>query len=297
MPQYDLAGNPLPENSVVQPTPGGPPVRYDLAGNPLPAAPPPAPAGPLPGGVFPGPGTPFPAHGTPFPGAGGAGFGGSALAQRGNAGKLAVGIGLGVAAIVLLALIFILRAAKPVLVAAPTAYAPYAAVDKSFTCDQPTGWARTMTGVEGGNGATVVFKSGGARVLVGNDFVGSLSGDMITAANNQAPSVDPITGQPLPPPTPPVEKLHAEEAKHMADKYGDYDEQPMQPLQSPVGDARISEWTGTGGIMAGKLHGYRVTMLGTERRFIVVCQCPERNWAVLQPAFLRMIQSVAPGNG
>ena len=49
--------------------------------------------------------------------------------------------------------------------------------------------------------------------------------------------------------------------------------------------------------MAGKLHGYRVTVLGGERRFTILCRCPQRNWKILEPAFLRVIQSVAAGSG
>ena len=67
----------------------------------------------------------------------------------------------------------------------------------------------------------------------------------------------------------------------------------MQRLESRAGDARLSEWTADG----GKLHGYRVTILGNQREFTVICISPERNWAVLQPAFQRMIHSLVPGNG
>lgn len=59
MPQYDLAGNPLPESAssssprtdlAGNPLPAAPAVRYDLAGNPLPASAPPTPVyAPAPG--------------------------------------------------------------------------------------------------------------------------------------------------------------------------------------------------------------------------------------------------------
>ena len=72
-----------------------------------------------------------------------------------------------------------------------------------------------------------------------------------------------------------------------------YKEDPMQKLESRVGDARVSEWTADD----GKMHGYRVTMLGSQREVTVICISPERNWAVLKPAFQHMITSVVPGNG
>ena len=79
----------------------------------------------------------------------------------------------------------------------------------------------------------------------------------------------------------------------LADSLPGYQEGPMQKLESRVGDARISEWTADG----GKTHGYRVTMLGSQREMTVICIAPERNWAILQPAFQHMIASVVPGNG
>ena len=150
------------------------------------------------------------------------------------------------------------------------------------------GWSRGEAGGDGGNAAGVYFKSGAARIDVDGDLTGSLMGDMMRSSNTLFPE----NRQ-----RPPVEGLHLTGVKRMSERYGDYDEQPMQTLQTPLGEGRISEWTGTGGAMAGKLHGYRVTVLGGGRRFTILCRCPQRNWKILEPAFLRVIQSVAAGSG
>ena len=199
-----------------------------------------------------------------------------------------VSLGLGAAALVLLALIFIIRAAKPTLIPTPTAYATYTSLDRSFTCDEPAGWSKGEAGGDGGNAAGVYFKSGAARIDVDGSLTGSLAGDMMRAANALLPE----NRQ-----RPPVEGLHLAGVNHMSEKYGDYDEQPMQTIQTQLGEGRISEWTGTGGVMAGKLHGYRVTVLGGERLFTMNCRCPQRNWKVLEPSFMRVIHSVAAGSG
>jgi hypothetical protein len=58
-----------------------------------------------------------------------------------------------------------------------------------------------------------------------------------------------------------------------------------------------AEFTGDGGLFAGKVHGYRATNLGGERAFYVLCQCSERDWMMLKPAFERAMGSMAPGAG
>ncbi len=132
------------------------------------------------------------------------------------------------------------------------------------------------------------------RVRVISDSVGSLMGDIATAGNNAASNIPLPPGvPPPPPPKPAVEKLHEMDKQQLADSLPGYQEGEMKPLQSRVGDSRISEWTADG----GKMHGYRVTMLGNQREITVICISPERNWAILQPAFQRMIASVVPGNG
>ncbi|MBV9851088.1 MAG: hypothetical protein JO250_15565 [Armatimonadetes bacterium] len=288
MPQYDLAGNPLPEKGGANPSEQ--PVRYDLAGNPLPAAPPPPPSGLPPAGTPLGFGVPAPAAHSPYGSA-------AAPSEEVGMGRVYAAVGVGVAVVIALIAFVILHALRPAPVPAPTAYVPYVALDKSFTCDAPSGWARASGGGDGGNAAGVLLTRGAARIEVEGDLAGSLMGDIVTSNNNQADNLASMTGQPAPPQTPPVEKLHQGQAKALAKKYDDYDEQPAQPLSSPVGDARISEWTGSGGTLVGKLHGYRVTLLGNERRYSVICQCPEDNWAVLQPAFQHVIASLAAGNG
>jgi len=91
------------------------------------------------------------------------------------------------------------------------------------------------------------------------------------------------------------QKLHEMDRKQLEDSLTGYQEQPAQKLQTPFGESRVSEWTGTGN--AGALHGYRATMLGREREITVICLAPVEDWDLLQPAFHRVINSVTPGSG
>jgi len=272
-------------------------IRYDLAGNPLPSrpkAPVPVAAPPPPGGFLTAPSfAPPPAYAPPpgfAPPPGSAPPMGMMPAAKAAPSGLALYSGLALAAVVLVGLIFLVRALRPITVAVPASYKTYTAIDNTFSCDQPTGWTMHETGATSGALSTVTFEMAHVRVRVVSDSVGSLMADTMTSSA----SVDPIPGMPPPPPPKPaVEKLHEMDKTQLESTLPGYKEGEMQKLESRVGDARVSEWTADG----GKMHGYRVTMLGNQREMTVICIAPERNWAVLQPAFQRMITSVVPGNG
>ena len=275
-------------NDTVSSVPEDPEVQYDLSGNPLP--PKPKPAIPPPNVHFaPAPPT-GPVAFVPPPGyapPGSAPAYSPRSSSKGTSG-MTLYIGLGVGVLVLAGLIFGIRALKPALVAAPTAYSTYSAIDNSFTCDQPGGWTMHETGATSGNLATATFESGHARVRVVSDATGSLMGDIVGAGNSNLPPAQQV---------PAVQKLHMMDEKVLADDLPGYQESDPQPLQSSSGDARVSEWTATGGGGSSALHGYRVTILGNQREFTIICFCPERNWTALMPAFQRIIGSVKQGTG
>ncbi len=272
-------------------------IQYDLAGNPLPPRPKTETPIPMPGMHFapppsaiphaaPGPigSAPGPVGFTPPPGASPA-YAPRAAAKTPQGTGLYLGLGAGF--LVLLGLIFGVQALKPKPAAAPAAYKTYSAIDNSFSCDQPGGWTLHETGATNGNLATATFEDGHARVRVVSDATGSLMGDIVGAGNANLPPEQQI---------PAVQKLHTMDQKQLAASLTGYQEGDAQKLQSPAGDARVSEWTASGGVGSGSLHGYRVTMLGREREFTVICFCSERDWKTLMPAFQRMIGSVQPGN-
>lgn len=217
--------------------------------------------------------------------------------------RLGLLIGGGLA--VVLVLFFVIRAFRPAPIPAPTAFLPYTAPDKSFVCESPGGWGRDEAGVEGSQAAGVVFKQGSARIDIDSDETSGVMTDIINATNAQQQQAredmmsTPGIPQNLPippPPVPAVEQLHTRAASGFAARYGDYHEQPIHAFQSGLGDARLSEWTGTES-MGRHLHGYRVTMIGRDKCIRLNCRCPEADWKTLQPAFVRVIRSVAPGPG
>ena len=123
------------------------------------------------------------------------GGGGPAPAVKSAPSALVFSGGLALAALVLVALIFAVRALQPITVPAPPSYKTYTAIDNSFSCDQPAGWAMHETGATSGVESTVAFDEARVRVCVISDSVGSLMADAMTSS---APA-DPLPGMPPPP--------------------------------------------------------------------------------------------------
>lgn len=207
---------------------------------------------------------------------------------------------LGVAFVAALAALFFLRASRPSPLPAVQAFVPYKAADNSFACAGPKGWEK-QGGASGAIRAGVLFRRDKATIDITSDLAGSLMGDVARANNNQVESIAGMLpsgmAANLPKTKPPVEQMHVAAGRALAKRFEGFAEQPLRELRSPLGEARYSEWTAddSGFLRKGKLHGYRVTILGNERRVTVLCQCPDGDWKTLKPAFERVIASLAPG--
>ncbi|HVF09344.1 MAG TPA: hypothetical protein VNA16_00990 [Abditibacteriaceae bacterium] len=202
--------------------------------------------------------------------------------------RRAIKMGVGLLAVVVIGFFVsrvVLGAMQPQSVEAPTAFTSFTAGDKSFTCDAPADWDNA-TATLGGGGVTgnATFKKGAVRIDVKSDLAGSLWGD-ISRVGSAEPGV---------PQKSPVQKVHEMSTEAMSKKFTNYEEMPGTMYQSKLGETWMSEFTADGGFGVGKLHGYRVTMLGGERRYTVLCQCPAADWDKLKPAFDRIRDSLTP---
>lgn len=224
--------------------------------------------------------------------------------EEDNSKRNAALIGLGVFLLIALVAIFFLKARKPESVPAPKALRPYTAPDKSFICKVPQEWRRQETGGMGIMSGVKVEKAS-AQIDIMSDLQGSLMGDMARAQNAQVESIEGMAppGMNLPrmeKPRPPVEQIHQSDADKVRGDLENFQEGPMREFPSPLGDARVTEWTGEQKGMLGavnKIHGYRVTILGNERRVSVVSRCNEADWPKLKQAFQTVTMSLAPGGG
>jgi hypothetical protein len=168
---------------------------------------------------------------------------------------------------------------------APTAFVEYNASDGTFALEYPEEWSEDGGGKHGPVWAK--FKAGAAEIRVNGDVVGSLLGDI---AGNTAPNQDEVS-----PELQAVHKVHEMGAEDAAAEFSGYEEigEPVE-LIVPLGPARKSEFKSTAAFGSG-LHGYRVTILGKDKRVVVFTVCPESDWATLQPAYDHVLKSLKRG--
>ncbi len=176
---------------------------------------------------------------------------------------------------------------------APESFTTYAAPDKSFTCAAPAGW--TTTGAAAGkmsDGSTstvggVLFEQNNAKIDITTDNYATLVA--YDVMNNNA---DPqsLTGSK-------AGVLHKQWRAKTAAEHKGYAETKVADFESPMGDARLSEWTARGNALGfgGAMHGYRASLAGGGKTAEVVCQCLESDWPELKPAFQRVLASFLAG--
>jgi len=177
-------------------------------------------------------------------------------------------------------------------VSAPTSYDTYNAKDGSFRCKCPAGWE-----VKGGGRSdfhSASFAEGPAKIKVRADFAGSIIGDIAGGgmAGLNAPGLEMAADEADD--FSAVAQVHQMGKEEMAEAFGNYEETPAEKIDTKLGEGRKAEFTGSN-TFGGKMHGVRLTILSHDRRITVVCQCPEKNWETLKPAFDEVIDSLRPG--
>jgi hypothetical protein len=176
-------------------------------------------------------------------------------------------------------------------VPAPTEFKTWDAKEGAFRIQYPADWQADGGGKQGTQWAE--FKKGGAKITVGVGVAGSLIGDI---ASGGLPSAS-IAGEEAglskeeQEALAPVTHVHELRKEEMAKEYSSYQETAASNTSLKLGPARKAEFTAASGL-GGKLHGYHVTVLGHNFRVSVVCTCAESNWAVLQPAFDKIIDNL-----
>lgn len=182
---------------------------------------------------------------------------------------------------------------------APKKMVQYMAPDKSFQCQMPEGWRREERS-SGGVGSTIRAESGGARISIISSLSGSLMADIAKSGDAQMQnmtSMMPGSNGVAAGPRPPIEKLHLRHADQMTEKWDDFEDKPMNALPLPLGECRVSEWSGVkmDAVGAGKTIGLRANILNGERLITVLCYCPAADWKTMVPVFSKVIRSMAPG--
>ena len=283
---YNKQCCPRGENAVPEEEP-----RFDLAGNPLPPLKPAAPPAPS--------SSPSPSAAPPPRPTGGPAYSGGSMARTPgfappvpDSSKRTLGLSLGGVLLVLVVAAVVVLTPKHT--PAPTAYTRYTAADSSFSCLAPSGWTVDAPAAGGkmsdGSASTVggvLFHQNSASVDITTDTYATLmSYDLM----NNGGDTQSLTGSK-------AGVLHKQWHKRVAAEHKGYTETQITNFDSPMGDARLAEWTASGNALGfyGPQYGYRASLTGGGRTMEVVCSCLESDWPVLKPAFRKVLSSLSAG--
>ena len=181
-------------------------------------------------------------------------------------------------------------------VPAPTAYKTWNATDETFSIQYPEGWKAQGGGKQGIQWAE--FSNGSAKIRIDVSLTSSLIGDIAGSANTMMGLNDPLSevDPEVQEAMAPVAVAHESYQLRNPVELSGYKELDPVAYESPLGDCRKSEFTARSGV-ARKLHGYRATALTRDKGVHILCQCTESNWETLQPAFDKILASIAYGGG
>lgn len=166
----------------------------------------------------------------------------------------------------------------------PASYATYTNKSGRYRVEYPEGW-----NADGGGGKSndhwAKFTKGSAQFSAHSDLSGSLMGDMGSAGGLLGGDLGQPSEEDMP-----VHRIHMMPHK-VGEEFSDYKEtgSPVKFTNQFAGEGRKSEFTASG------IHGYRATFLSRDRRFTVVCQGKESDWAVLKPIYDHMLESFKTG--
>lgn len=155
--------------------------------------------------------------------------------------------------------------------------------DQAFKVKYPPGW-EVETGSRPDNTYSWGrFTQGGAKIQVFADVAGSLMAGQSTG------------DQPRGSEFAPVHRAHELYKKTIADEFSEYHESPPTLFEGAgLGEGRIAGFKASeGGVLGGKVEGYRITLLSNDRRITVLCQSPGRDLAKWKPTFLAVARSVS----
>lgn len=182
-------------------------------------------------------------------------------------------------------------------VSTPTSYQTWNAQDGTFCIEYPAGWKADGGGKHGIQWAT--FRQGSAQIDVSVSFGESVVGDIlgsgvgggaatklrVNESGHVVADDEDIT--------PPVAIIHEKKRKEIEEDYSDYREKEAVELFTALGEGRKSEFKANKGLV--QLHGYRATILNSNRGITVICHCAEKDWEKLQAPYDKILASLKRG--
>ena len=90
----------------------------------------------------------------------------------------------------------------------------------------------------------------------------------------------------------PVSKIHHEQTRKFIEEKSGYQEHGApEMIKTANSEGRLSAFTASEGFST--VHGYRVTLIGTNNQWNVICQCSASDWKDFQEVFRKIIASTS----
>jgi hypothetical protein len=156
--------------------------------------------------------------------------------------------------------------------------------DGAFKVRHPAGWTVETGSRPDNTYSWGRFTKGSGKIQIFADVAGSLMSGSDSAHNVEEGSE-----------FAPVHRAHELYTRTVSEMYSEFQEsEPTVFKGAPVGEGRLAAFTASaGGLFGGKLKGYRVTLLTSNRRLTVLCEAPEKEFESLKPTFLAVCRSVS----
>ncbi len=182
----------------------------------------------------------------------------------------------------LLAFFFVMRIMSPKPVEAIAELMPHVTKGKSFQvmASKDAAWELHEGASEDGLTGGSRWRNNSAQVSVQADAAGSFMSEGLKLSTKS-----------------PVQTLHEMAVRGLKNKYGGYEEETSRKFTGGFGETWVCEFTGSGGMKEGHIHGLRATMLSNQNRIQFTATCRADDWEKLKPSFDKMLASVSPVGG
>ncbi len=180
---------------------------------------------------------------------------------------------------------------------APTHYdAPHKYVDFSpesyatqLGCEVPENWKQKFKGGKRAGPIWARFTDGALSIEISEDLTGGGIREAAVAMRRKASRI--------PSDAPVAEQIHEYQRERTAAAFKSYTEEPRSRgiKTQGLGEARVSNFTATEGILRTEVAGCRATALNQSYQFTVICKCPPALVRDATPVFEQVIASLRSG--
>jgi pSer/pThr/pTyr-binding forkhead associated (FHA) protein len=187
--------------------------------------------------------------------------------------------------------VILLRSGQAAKFEAPQKYVQFS--PKSFetilTCEVPEDWKQKFRGGRNAGPVWAQFSDGRLTIEICENLSGDGIREAVVAMRKKA---DPARRD-----APPAEQIHESQRQKSSDNFKSYNEAPRsRGLETKgYGEARVSDFTATEGLLGTEVSGCRATVLTQAHQLTVTCKCPPSLIQDAKPVFEKVISSLGFG--